>query len=248
MSMILLDELREYRERYAALPMRPLRIVCELAAPVAHYHNLHFDAILAFQVLAEATRGRGCPPTEDYYEVPLPLREVWRSEEGVPLYASTDLLSQSTHVQDVVYYHRRALEPTMTPKPLRTTQGRHKEKRTPLPTTVTSALSCDVLGNMDEIGRLLENLTAIGKKHSTLGTVKRWLISPLETFSFVDKDHCARRPLPVLALYGDNWIIGLDHAKHVAFTAPYWHWQSKTMCYDTGQRLPNDVSMELVLR
>lgn len=251
MNVILLDELRDYEVRYAALPMQPLKITCELLAPVAHYHNVHFDGILSYAAMEEATQGRMVAQSSDYYTVPLPIKTVWHSGLGVPLHAVTDMQPHSSNVQDVIYYHRRALEPTMTKKTIRTTQGRHKEKRTPIPASVTSALVCYAYGNMEEIGRLLQPMAAVGKKHNTLGTVKRWLITPVEYFSFVDKEHHARCPLPLAALYGDDKMPFdmIMECKHLGFTSPYWHWMSKSTCVDTGRYVSKEhLSLDLVLR
>lgn len=240
-KVILLDELQDYEVRYAALPMQPLKITCELLAPVAHYHNVHFDSILAYSVMEEATQGAMVAQSKDYYHVPLPIKVVWQSDLGVPLFAATDMQPHSSNTQDVIYYHRRAIESTMTTKSIRTTQGRHKEKRTPIPATVTSAFIGYVYGNMQEIGRLLQSVTAIGKKHNTIGTVKRFIIEPVDHFSFVDKEHRARCPLPLAALYGSAMPLDMIMSmKHIAFTAPYWHWMAKMACVDTGTKIVTD--------
>lgn len=232
MKVIVPDAMRERAAGYAALNMRPLRIVAELADPVAYYHPVHFDGILSSAVVEDVTGGAGVPPSSDWYYIPLPLRVVWRTQDGVPLWASTDMEPVGQYENEIIYWHRRAPEPYMTWRNIITTSGRHKEKRTPLPCIVANEMACHVIGNANEIARLLERVTAIGKKRHSLGAVRRWLISPIDEFSFV-RDGVFLRPVPA-GMFGGVDIDAMGTLRLEAFTPPYWHVMSRAMCIPAG--------------
>lgn len=226
--MIVLDEMRAIGEQYAALDMRPLRITAEMSDPVAYYHPVHIDGILASRVVEEVTRGAGVPPSQDWYYTPLPLEVVWHNADGVPLWTCTDLAPDIQWEQEIVYLHRRAPDPIMTRKNLDVGSGRHKEKRTPLPTIVAESLTCDVVGNAQEIARLLLGVTAIGKKRTVLGSVATWSIEPINRFTFVDDQNYARRPIPL------GYLDVFQDAKAMAYSAPYWHMATRMLCVPPG--------------
>ncbi len=224
-----MERLEAIGERYAALPAAPLRVTAYLASPVVTYHGLHLDGVLAYAVLEEATHGALVPQSGDYLLVPLPLRAVWRSPLGVPLWSSTDLLPDGAPPTGVQYWHRRALEPTMTTRNLLTTKGRHKERRTPMPALRPARLVADVDGNAEEIARLLATVTSIGKKRVSAGRVLEWTIEEIPTFSFFDETGAARRPVP-LAYGGGDAAAGVE----IGFSPPYWHHATRASCVPPG--------------
>lgn len=224
--------LMEVGERYQALPKEPLRVTAELGDAVITYHGVHLDALLAYVVMGEAMRTNWIRWSPNYVTIPLPLDDVWRSETGVPLWASTDLLPEGEAVKDVMYLHRRAIEPTMSTRNIRTTAGRHKEKRTPMPVLVNKRLSAVCIGNGEEIARLLSSVSAIGKKNTVAGTVLRWLIEPITEFSFWDPDGRALRPVPLDYLGLAQFET--PSAVEVGYSPPYWYAETRAWCVPTG--------------
>lgn len=220
-----------YAEFSRGLVMMPLRVVCYLAAPVVTYDDLHLDAILSYAVVEEQTRGALLGTNREYMRIPLPLAEHWRSPAGVPLWSSTTFRTSFEVVEDTRYLHRRALESRMTTRSIQTRKGRHKERRTPMPTHQVLQLQAECLGNAEEIGRLLSSVTAIGKKRASgFGVVSRWQIDEIDSFSFIQDGQYAR-PTPFVAL--DPIPIGLP-LQQAGFSPPYWHAQTRTACIPRG--------------
>lgn len=219
--------------RYSELSMQPLRVTAKLGSAPVSYQGLHFDSILAAQVVAEATNGEMLPQSPRYTFVPLPLKMLWRNVVGVPLWASTDLVPDGEVIRDVQYMHRRAPEPKMQRKNIDTGAGRHKEKRTPMPTIVANELSADVYGNAEEIARLLADVSSVGKKRHSTGMVLEWQIEPIKAFSLIE-DGKARRPLPVPAIYD---AIALLDSTHISYSPPYWLAATRDFCVPTGAKI-----------
>lgn len=220
----------EYAEFVQSLDMVALRVECHLAEPAVSYQGLHFDSILSFAVVEEQTQGAMLPNKSSYVPVPLPLQALWSSPIDVPLYAATDLMPPDSATTDIRYWHRRAITPRMTTKSLRTTAGRHKEKRTAMPTINNDVLIADAIGNLDEVSRLLQFVTSIGKKRSTSGAVLHWKVYKIKEFALLAPDGTARRPIPVNVLSK----INLDVAQNLAYSPPYWHPDTKWLCIPAG--------------
>lgn len=224
----------QYAERVAGLAMIPLRVEVDLADSVVTYNGLHFDAILSYAVVEAVTRGAMLPPQSPYIEIPLPLAVLWRNRNDVPLYASTDLTPRGASVSAVRYWHKRSLEPSMSRKSIRVTKGVHKEKRVPMPTIHAQTLTADVIGNGDELARLLATVTSIGKKRNSAGAVLRWRIYEVDRFRLVDDAGFARRPLPVTYQLKRGQPVPLAAGQHISFSPPYWHPATRDMCVPTG--------------
>lgn len=244
-----LERLAQIRESYQALPLESLRITAHLAAPVAHYHDLHLDGILAYVVMEMAMQAPVSPLGDTWIEVPLPLGVLWRDDQtGVPLWASTDFVPVDLSEDSATYHHRRAPEPSMTKRNLDTGAGRHKERRSPIPTTHTNALYADCIGNADALRELLKRIGSIGKKRHTLGAVREWTIEAMPSFSLVDEQRRARRPLPLLALLGGTvYPLPLDFSFQ-GIAPPYWHITTRMMCVAAGTLINEDVRMLLEYR
>lgn len=212
--------------------MTAVKVTAVLLQPVVSYSGLHLDGILAHAALERATGGAMLPQSARYVEVAIPLRVLWRNAAGVPLYASTDLLPWVTgwSATDVVWLHRRALEPHQTRANLKTGKGRYKERRSPMPALVTDRLVAYADGDMDEIAALLTRVTSIGKKRAVLGAVREWIVEPVDEFSFTDEAGHALRPIHHLYLYGEERGDGVT----LAYSPPYWHVATRAVCVPTG--------------
>lgn len=206
--------------------MQALKITAQLASPVISYMGLHLDAILAYAVVERQTDGEMFV-SEDYVRIELPLAVTWESKAGVPLWSSTDLLPVGIPIEDVQYFHRRAIGSRMSKKNIRTGTGRHKEKRVPMPTINVPELVAYAMGDAEQIAELLSGVTAIGKKRA--GRVMAWHIEEVESFSFFDEYDFALCPVPCES----RGVMALD-AHYVAFSPPYWHSATRAFCWLTG--------------
>jgi len=210
----------EIRERYEQLPKAALRVTVRFLSPIVHYEPLHLDAMLSYAVVYDATRGEmlsGLSSGDAYY-LPLPMQALWHSPSGLPLWASTDFAPQGEVVSDVTYAHKRALEPKMTSRNLTTGKGQFKEIRKPLPTIDANGFSADCVGNAEEIARLLNTTTGVGKKRAYgFGNVAEWIIEDIPEFNLYDEAEVPRRPLP--AKYVGAWRGDIMWG---GWTPPYW--------------------------
>lgn len=220
----------DYREFTEKLNFVPLRIECDLAEEVVNVNGIHFDAILSYAVVEKQTQGDMVSGSE-YVRVPLPLCAHWENQSGVPLWASTDLQPKEDVTTSTRYWHRRSLEPVMSRKNLRKTAGPYKERRVPMPTIVNATLVADVIGNADEIARLLKPITSIGKKRT--GFVIAWRIYQIKSFTMIDDEGNARRPIPVMSL--ESWE--LNRASAIGYSPPYWHPATRQMCIPSGAKV-----------
>lgn len=207
--------------KYEGLPMQPLRVTARMVNGAMHYDPLHLDGLLASALVDSALQGRGLDPDGGPYYIPLPLQCLWVDTFGAPLWASTDLIPHNA-ASDTMYMHKRALEPTMTRENLRTTQGRHKEMRRPMPVTSAAMWTADCVGNPEEIARLLATVTNAGKKRAFgMGRVAEWQIAPIDKFSVWTEDGKPRRPLPAAFVMKDTGWMPLDMSR-MGWTPPYW--------------------------
>ncbi len=228
--MIEYPALTPYVERYEGLKGEPLHIVLELVpgSRIAGYDPVNLDNLLARAVVDEATAGRGLPSTPEAYRLPTPLRCLWRSPEGLPLWAATPLFPAAQHAPDVSYWHKRAQTGELTRTKsgrfaIRSTQGRWMERRVPLPTVVCDRWEGWCAGDGEEIARLLRPVSHVGKKRSTgFGEVLRWRIEPAPSFELA-RDGALARALPAMALPDvlPGWRVAEEPAP-VGWTPPQW--------------------------
>jgi len=228
--MIDYPTLEPYLERYEHLQHEPLHITLELVpgSRIAGYDPVNLDNLLARTVVDEATHGLGLPSTPEAYRLPVPLCCLWRSSEGLPLWAATPFFPAADHVADVAYWHKRAQTGEFTRTKsgrfaIRSTQGRWMDRRVPLPTQVCDRWEAWCIGNADEIARLLPPLTHIGKKRSMgFGEVRRWNIEPAASFDLV-RDGRLTRSMPAMAV--SELLPGREFAEEpapVGWTPPQW--------------------------
>ena len=225
-------------DRYRKLPMQALIITAELVQRfIPGVENaLHLDAMLAAAVMDDG------PPQlhnneEPTHVIPLPIRLLWVSEKGRPLWACSDLIVKGDAIPARQYWHKRdpgdrnewASKPNVN-----TSAGRWKEARIPMQTQQLSdeaTLSALAIGNRDEVTRLLnEHISHVGKKTSVgLGRVARWSVDVVDymteeesTRSILDRRNV---PLDYLTETGADLPPDL-HAQlkpNRGWTPPYWH-------------------------
>jgi len=228
--MIDYPALMPFAERYAGLKMQPLivRMVLRPGSRVAGYDPVNLDNLLARAVVDDATNGFGLPDSPDAYRLPVPLACLWRSQDGLPLYAATQFAPVGVSARDVAYWHKRQQDGRWTGTKsgkfsIPSTAGRYMERRVPLPTVVALAFEATCLGNAMEIARLLQGVTHVGKRRSNgFGEVQHWEIDDAPEFSLI-VDGALTRPLPADAL----WLLPERHIPAgdpapVGWTPPQW--------------------------
>lgn len=212
----------------------PLRITCELyqGAQVAQYDPIMFDGILANAAVREMTGGGMLPPSLAPYEISLPLHCLWRSEEGLPLWAATCLYPVEPTFSDMLYLHKRAQTGQFTQGKkgkfsINVSVGRWMERRVPTPTILAARWEALAIGDLAEIQRLLPLISHIGKRRAAgMGEVRAWGVEALPALSIGDlliRDHRLSRPIPLDARHLiEGWMPDAG-ATLTGWTPPYWH-------------------------
>jgi len=161
-----LPELDQYTVPFAQAAYEPLRVTFNLA-PNSHmvsYDQIHFDGLLARALVERATEGHLIPDCEKGYWIPLPLKMLWRSEAGFPLWAASILYPVGPNVEDTYIRHKRNSDGSMHNKAnLTTRNGPWMERRMPTPTRVCNTYEARCIGNKELVQSFLANFTHIGK-------------------------------------------------------------------------------------
>ena len=222
----------DVRDRYEALPKEPLLIRAMLGTPYVPAEpdgSVHLDAILSAMVLD--THPVPHHRDEEACVVPLPIELEWVSPEGLPLWVCSDLRPQGDVIRDSEYWHKRAPEDRMdlaTKQRMETRRGRWKEYRVPLSTIRTPELRAVCIGNPEEVSRLLQECSHVGKKSSQgFGRVLEWSVSLLgEDESVVRGSALKARPVParyLLEKEGEIRLVGGVSYTRRSWTPPHWH-------------------------
>lgn len=242
--MIQLPEFDSWRQRYADAPLEGLTITAELApgASILQYNPIYLDNLLGWAVVQQATLGRGLPTISEWYDIPLPLAVIWRSEEGYPLWAASAFFPAGAWAQDTIWLHRRAPSGRWSrspgkSKPLRivTSMGRDMERRVPTPAIAAELVQARCIGNADLIGELLEHVTHLGRRRN-LGTahVRRWTIQGRlwEPADVLFTGNQLARAIPEEARHLVPGIIN-DPPTLIGWTPPQW----KATAFRPGWRI-----------
>lgn len=239
--------LAPYAERYASLACMPLRVMLRLlpGSRIAGYDPINLDNLLARAAVEEATAGAGLPDEPGAYRLPVPLRCLWQSADGLPLWAATPFRPIGDSAGDVAYWHKRIQPGRFTGTPhgtfaIRSTNGRWMERRVPLPTIVADIWQADGIGNPAEVLRLLSRIAHVGKRRSSgFGEVERWEVAPLAEFRLIDGEGKTTRPLPEGALALLDGRVPEGEAAPVGWTPPEWKpalfrpgWWTGTPCHE----------------
>lgn len=229
--MIHLSEFESYQQRYAALPLEPLRVTVEVDSEVVMYDPIHLDNLLGAAVVMEATQGAMLGDSMgENYAIPLPLQVLWtHPETGLHLWAATNFEPASIHDRSVSYTQRRTLNAAFVRhekgKPFNPNPklGRFKETRIPMPTVVCHTFQADCIGHADTIASLLENISHIGKRRAEgKGMVRCWRVEPIARFSLAC-DGVLRRAIPVEAMEVLGITMTDEYAvRRMGWTLPYW--------------------------
>lgn len=234
--LTLLPELAPYWQQYTnenyQQSMLPIIVDVEVSTPLAGYHPLTLDGLLAFCVVNKAMQGNQLDNSKTPYLLPTPLKMMWRDNknQGMPLWTANWFQPVSANRKISIYWHKRMIRPEYVgnrkdiPKSqISEVAGRFKEKRIPMPGQIATHWRAECIGNPQEIARLLENIDAIGKKRHA--HVIQWTISLAESFIF-------NRPIPAAYIHETTGKIPLD-LQIAAWTPPYWDGvpECKSLCF-----------------
>ena len=216
--MIHIPSLDAFTASFAQCHVEPLRVIVRLQtnSRIVNYDPIHFDGLLARAVVERATRGRMLADREDGYWIPLPLKMLWVSEEGYPLWAATILYPLSKIISDIYIRHKRNSEGFLhNKKKLKTRAGPWMERRMPTPIQVCDTYEALCIGNREIIQDLLANFTHIGKLR--LGRIVKVTVESADEFS-IWRDGTLIKPIPVAS----ELVEWLERPSPIGWTPPYW--------------------------
>jgi len=211
-----------YRHRldeYSKLEMKPLLIKCFLknAYIPADNNAIHLDSLLscavANDVRTPALKVDGCV-------FPIPIKLLWKSPQGFPLWASSDLKPNTKSYSSLEYWHKKSPITELIDWSKRAnakkTEGATKEYRVPMHTVVCKELHAYAIGDKDEVQRLLDaHISHVGKKTSQgFGYVKIWEVSEI-LLENIEDIILENRPVPTDFSKKENGI-------NQGWTPPYW--------------------------
>lgn len=220
--MIHLDCLDAFTARFANCPLEPLCVTFHLRSGgrIVNYDPIHLDGLLARAVVGIATEGRLVPDVEEGYWIPLPLKMLWQSDEGYPLWAASVLYPAGPAEPDTYVRHKRNSEGWLhNKKKLTTRNGPWMERRLPTPIQVCDTYEARCIGNLDAVSNLLGYFTHIGKLR--LGRIDRVEVEPAdfeESATYLDGATLIR-PLPAEAGLLKMWP---GKPSLVGWTPPHW--------------------------
>lgn len=231
-------------EKYADVAARaqPLKITLRLRSGslIGGYDAVHLDNVLAWAVMHEATQGTGLPPSSDLYALPVPLSCLWKSADGLPLWAASCFVpaagaqeGAAETWEDTEYLHKRAISGRWSRGDARTgrlsidtARGRDMERRIPVPQKGGDTWEAWAWGDGAETLRLLTRIAFVGKRRGAGGgEVECWQVEAApEMTAWRDAAVQAGkllRPMPLGAVAP----LGLTIAPPLSllgWTPPYW--------------------------
>lgn len=217
--MIHLPELDQFTAQYAQCAYEPLRITFNLQpnSRIVNYDPIHLDGLLARAVVTHATEGRLLCDSENGYWLPLPLKMLWRNDDGFPLWAASTLYPVGEHTDDITVRHKRNSDGHLHNKPkLKTRAGPWMERRMPTPVTVCDAYEAVCIGNRELVVGLLDMFTHIGKLR--LGRIVGVRVEPVDSMDVLWRDDALIRPVPAAA----GLIDWLEKPSLIGWTPPHW--------------------------
>ena len=222
---------RELLDKYQSLPKMALKVTGTLLTgfvPTDSDGKLHLDGILSSAVLASH------PCTAKYPKgaaiIPLPLDMLWVSDNGWPLWASSDLTPLERYESAELWHkryptHRADLGVKMSAN---TSAGRWREYRVPVGALSPTTIAAVCIGNKDEIERLLSYVTHVGKKGSAGYGRVVWDVSQYEGGDVADLIH-QNKDLPLDYAIERN-LRGTPMPTQ-GWTPPYWFAPNWSLCF-----------------
>lgn len=222
---------------YNSLPMRPLKIAFQMSLPYSCLDPFHLDSLLAFFSLQEMLGE--CFYTNDDSQVihaPLPLaRTVVNQEKDIWFWHASAGISEVLY-EEIASWKKRwddendDLVQEKRGGSLKIDHKRSFFKSYSMPLVITGSKSIHfyVVGNEQEIRKLLSNCTHIGKKRSQgYGEVKK-----IEIHDTNDNYSCWIADKPMRAMPAHNVDVSkFPMLQRMGYRPPYWHPINMALCY-----------------
>ena len=220
---------------YRDCAVRPLLIRAELVTPYVPIDStgrLNLDGILTSAFYKHLP----FPVTfgDEIVGAPLPLKCLWISPEGTPLWACTQLLPQGDVLRDRAMWHKRyPVDRAEWGKKLSANMraGANKEYRVPLQTVTAPELRATALGDPKRVQGLLEHISHVGKKNTQgFGRVASWAVSELENADDLEAAILLERPVPTDYLLERDGELPLANYRRAGWSPPHWYAPRHSMC------------------
>lgn len=222
---------------FQALPMEVLLIraaVRDYIPVEASTGAVHLDGLLAYAV----EKDHPVPflfSEKEANVLPVPLKLVWTSKEGLPLWAGSDLRPVGEIKTRTQYWHKRHFEDRieLLAKAPKTRAGRYKPYRIPFTLVESCGIAALAIGHRKTIERLLnDHVSHVGKKASQgWGRVSNdgWSVVALDDAPEEALEHVLeRRPVPISYVWEKEGGIPVGvPMRPQTWTSPYW-WQPWT--------------------
>lgn len=218
-------------------PLR-VRLILQANSWMVNYHPLQLDGLLARAAVERATEGRGLPDAEDGYWLPLPLKQLWQSAEGYPLWAASTFYPVGPSVEDTYVRHKRNSEGAMhSHKKLTTRNGPWMERRLPTPVRVCTTYEARAIGNLESIAELLKDFVYIGKLR-----LARVVKIEVEAAEYSDSEIVMDGATLIKAIPAEARLLKLWPAAPtlVGWTPPHWKPSLFRLGWPAGTRNPAD--------
>ena len=237
-----LSALQPYSDRYAAMEFQPLVITAMLKQSLIMYDPVYLDNLLARAVIEQAQVNTFEMDKSQSYELLVPLKRLWLSVDGFPLWAASVFMPIGKTFRDTFYIHKRLGRFEFSEKQPKSNVGRWMDRRVPKPAirSETKQWRAFCIGNADEIMSLLPLIRLMGK-HRNIGhgeiaewDVSAWDGSDIQT---ITQDKKLIHAVP----QGAEIELGLmfdDLASLVGWTCPQW----KPDLFSLGWRVGSTVT------
>lgn len=175
-----IPELQSLTERYETMPLEPLVITVTLQQAIIHYDHVNLDNLLARAVLEAERFDVSAMDKTKAYELPVPLKKIWMSDEGLPLWAASVFLPVGEIYEDSVFLHKRVERFEFSERQPNVKCGRWMARRMPKTTYQSESKQWQsfCIGNAEEIKKVLPFIGFLGKHRSVgFGEIKEWDVS-----------------------------------------------------------------------
>lgn len=219
-----LSALQPYSDRYAAMEFQPLVITATLRQSLIIYDAPYLDNLLARAVIELARVNTFEMDKSLSYELPIPLKRLWTSPDGFPLWASSVFLPVGKVHADTVYLHKRLGRFEFSEKQPKSNVGRWMDRRIPKQAyqSESNQWQAFCIGNADAIMELLPMIRLLGKHRNVgYGEIAEWDISAWDG----DELQTVFQNGKIIHAIPQGAEIGLsfdDPASLVGWTPPQW--------------------------
>lgn len=196
------------------------RVTAHLSVPVASYHPLHLDGVLAakaFDTEHHLTRQCGEEAIADPH---IPLARLHLL--GARCYLCTSWIWPEDAVRGRENFTTRKDDEDIELRagPWQVSAGPEKARNMPIPTIEAASVSWLCIGRRASLREILRYVPSIGMlRRQGYGVVSQWEVETLDdgdkTGVLIDSQGRAARHLPAV------WAIGAT--ERGAYEAPYWH-------------------------